>query len=105
MLLLPVHRLQMQLGMHAQSNVMMEEEDMKLDQGDELEVETYIGEDDLLALDLLDAHATWFLWLTINFSIYAHKGRFVLNSFVKICTNNFIELWNFEHFHLTINIV
>ena len=50
----------MQLGKHAQSNVMMEEEDMKQDQGDELEVETCIGEDDLLAPDWLDDHATWF---------------------------------------------
>ena len=60
MQLLPVHRLRMQLGMHAQSNVMMEEEDMKPDQGDELEVETCIGEDDLLAPDWLDDHVTWF---------------------------------------------
>ena len=60
---------------------------MKLDQGDELEVETYIGEDDLLALDWLDDHATWFLWLIYNFKIYAHKVIFVLNSFVKVCTN------------------
>ena len=80
----------MQLGMHAQSNVMMEEEDMKQDQGDELEVETCTGEDDLLALDWLDDHATWFLWLIYNSKIYAHKVIFVLNSFVKVCTNYII---------------
>ena len=62
--------------MHAQSNVMREEEDRKQDLGDELEVETCIGEDDLPALDF-DDHATWFLKMATNFEIYAHKDIYL----------------------------
>ena len=47
--------------MHARSNVMKEVEDMKPDLGDELGAETYTVEDDLLALDWFDDHATWLL--------------------------------------------
>ena len=59
MLKIPVHQQQMQLDMHAQLNVMREVEDMKQDLDDELEEETYIVEDGLLALDWFDDHATF----------------------------------------------
>ena len=99
---LPVHRQQMLLGMHAQSNVMKEVEDMKPDLGDEQGVETCTVEDDLLAPDWFGDHATWLLQNTTSLEMYAHKREYLYYDILYIFTQ-FIIL-NFVLFRSSLTI-